>query len=262
MLEELKHKVQTKKQLLSEQTDSLLTSPYINPNDVISSLFGKIHDSLTKNDQTRFFVGLVQATLSGKTRLLLEASLHHPMILISFKKGNTLYWDTLTQSLDEHKISCKNFEQRLFHNHMIILKLRIFLLSYLDFALLYKKYIIEDKKWNSVDRETKLILSALLLNGGSDLVKPFFQQRIEKLREEKLTADSDFKLIKKSINEEISTLLHELELPWFAFDECHVPQSHFQGLLFHSDYESRLNSKQSTVIFKLVLSALTLNFRK
>jgi hypothetical protein len=191
---DLKRVVQEKKKLLAEQTDSLLSSPYIDPDGVVSSFLNKLETSVRLiNSQTRFLVALMQATLSGKTRLLLEASIHHPIILISFKTGNTTYWKCLRESIkNQSKNSCDTFEERRFHHHLIILKLKLFLLSFVDFVLFYKKHIIgQNLKWESIDRELKIILFALLANGGGDLVTPFFQQRIEKLNESSLTLISN-----------------------------------------------------------------------
>jgi hypothetical protein len=188
-------------------------------------------------------VGLVQATLAGKTRLIIEASLRHLIILIPFKRNNKAY-KTLKRSLQEHDVYCETFQERQHHNRLILLKVRLFLLAFLDFAVLYKTQILGNTEWAKVDDTKKLIFSAFLLNGGGELVDKIFQSRLDQLN---LQTNPDLENIKKSIVEELKYSLEELESPWIAFDECHVPESSCVGLLFHSNYHTLLDEKKATV---------------
>jgi hypothetical protein len=113
-------------------------------------------------------------------------------------------------------------------------------MAYLDFALLYQSQC--KLPWLQMDRESKLMLSALLLNGGNEIVDAYFHKRILSLNEDKFTIHSDLDAIRNALDEEAEGILEKLEFPWLAFDECHVPTKHKRGLLFHSDYKHRLDS--------------------
>lgn len=247
--EELQKQVQEKKEIWKNKSEALFHSPYMDSNGTVNAFLSRIRESLMdQNEQRRALVGVIQATLSGKTRLIIEASVHHPIIMISFKKGNLAYWNTLLASVKKNETTCNSFEERQFHNRIIMMKVKLFILSFLDLAFLYKQEIIGNKKWNEVNTETKHLLNSLLLNGGNTLVQTFFKQRLVEFNEDSFNFSADLKAKKNAIDNEINRLLLELELPWIAFDECHVPQCHCSGILFHSDYQTRLSQKVSVVM--------------
>ncbi len=240
---ELRNRFHEKLQrLTSGNTDASLASPYYDRDGVLNTFEQKIKESINVvNDQNRSFVGLVQATLSGKTRLIIEVSTRHPVILITFKNNNIAYRETLLKSLNEHNTKCETFEERRDHNRLIFIKLRLFLLAFLDFACLFKEYIMENKSWNDIDRNYKLAFSALLLNGGGKMVSQCLERRLDNLkRQQQQLKEIDLFLFNKSLEDELTILLERLERPWFAFDECHIPEDACKGLLFHSDYKKKL----------------------
>jgi hypothetical protein len=193
----------------------------------------------------KYMVGIVQATLSGKTRLIIEASLRHPIVLISFKKGNIAYWQTLEPSISYKNKKSQNYKEQQIHNQIILLKVRLFILSHLEFASLYKKEILGNKPWKECEVIEKQVLSALLLNGGNALVNEMLEKHLEDINEDYLVSDESYfeetKLkVKKQLHQQLKDLGDGERSCWIAYDECHVPQHHCQGLLFHSDYIQRL----------------------
>jgi hypothetical protein len=253
----LKQIVEEKRKKFTDTKDSLFTSPYCDPSEVLKEFLDNVNKSIEAvNQQKRYFVGLVQATLSGKTRLLLEASIKHPIVFISFSKGNTAYWTSLLHSISENQTAkCTTFKERQFHNRIIILKVKIFILAYLDFFLLFKNTFIEkNTSWLDVDRDIKVILFALLLNGGNDLVSSSFKLRVSQINDLQLDFDHDG--IKKKINGELQDALQQLGHPWIAFDECHVPQIHCKGIMFHSNYHEKpeVRNMQSGLLTPLVFA--------
>lgn len=226
-------------EIISLLPNDAISSPYFD-NGQLSEFIALVENSIAPlGDQTEYLVSLVQASLSGKTRLIIEASIHHPLILISFKKGNTAY-KSLVASIREQQKECKTFNEREELNYLILLKIRVFLLSFMDFAKLFKIHITQNKSWKDVDKATKVAFSALLLNGGGEMVNLLFKRRLKDLNEN---------LLKKSLREckddvecELKVMLNILESPWIAFDECHVPRIDCGGVLFHSDYTNRIKS--------------------
>ena len=234
---DLKTKVAQKEEKFKTQKDSMFDSKFFGPEKIFEDFVDLIRSSLkSKNNQNRFFVGLVQATMSGKTRLILEASMKHPIVLISFKKGNDTFYSSLLQSLSIHQTEpCSNFEQRQFHNRVIMIKVKLFILAYLEFTSLYQRHIVNSKlNWESVDRMKKIILFALLMNGGNALVSTIFMKHIDDL---KVTKDNVAEL-SKVIDNDFQLITKALGSPWLAFDECHVPQVYCHGFLFHSNYKN------------------------
>jgi hypothetical protein len=76
------------------------------------------------------------------------------------------------------------------------------------------------------------------LNGGSTFIEDLFKLNLSFL--EDAIEESVIPALKKRIDDALAYLVKKLGSPWLAFDECHVPDIHFQGLLFHSDYKKRL----------------------
>ena len=235
LIEELKTKVAEKEEKFTNKIDPMFNSPFCDPNKTLEEFIKLIRGSLqSENEQNRFFVGLVQATLSGKTRLILEASLIHPIVLISFKKGNSTY-SSLLQSLSVDQTAlCSDFAidqlgmiERQFHNRVIMVKVKLFILAFMEFNLLYRKFVIGlHSKWADVDRMKKIILFALLINGGNSIVSRIFEKHIETLS---IRLNENIETISRSIDANLESILQELGSPWLAFDECHVPQVHCIG---------------------------------
>ena len=235
---DLKTKVAQKEEKFKTQKDSMFDSKFFGPEKIFEDFVDLIRSSLkSKNNQNRFFVGLVQATMSGKTRLILEASMKHPIVLISFKKGNDTFYSSLLQSLSIHQTEpCSNFEQRQFHNRIIMIKVKLFILAFFEFTLLFQRHIVgSNSNWESVDRMKKIILFSQLINGGNPLIFKIFKKHIDDLKE---VNKNNVVELSEVIDKDFQTISKELGSPWIAFDECHVPQVHCQGLLFQSNYEN------------------------
>jgi hypothetical protein len=77
---------------------------------------------------------------AGKTRLLLEASKHTPLILIRLDNSNVVYERLLAYVKQEKtKIApTTSFEQWQSHNRRVMLYIRAFFLSYMLYARDYK----------------------------------------------------------------------------------------------------------------------------
>jgi hypothetical protein len=216
--------------------DFLLGCKYINHANALSRLESLVNASLCREgNQSKYLIGIVQATLSGKTKLLIESSMQNLVLIISFKSTNTAFHHALKPSIDHHSLDCTTFTDRQFHNRMIMLKVRYFFMAYLDFALLFKRVICDNKPWREVTEQYKRVFQALLLNGGGYIVEDLYRRRLAKLENVQHDQVAD---LKSAAIIEFGELVKELNYPWFALDECHVPDFFCRGILFHSDYET------------------------
>lgn len=146
--------------------DPLFALPYHQP-DRISNIIDEADGYLKGvNIQTRKFIGLVQASMAGKTRLLIEIGLKRPLILISFKGDNVAF----SRLLQEIPLAyTKTYADTLDRAHRIFLLTRVFYLAYAHF---FNIYFNGDYNHSSV--EQRKIFLALLLNGGLKLVEKLF----------------------------------------------------------------------------------------
>ena len=167
-----------KEEKFKSHKDPIFDSPFFDPKNRLQEFIELVRCSLKSEDkENKFLVSLVQATLSGKTRLILEASMKNPIVLISFKNTNDNY-SLLLQSLSIHQTdSCSNFEQREFHNRVIMIKVKLFILAFFEFTLLFQRHIVgSNSNWESVDRMKKIILFSQLINGGNPLIFKIFKR--------------------------------------------------------------------------------------
>lgn len=119
---EMQKLLEKKRSQLEKGTDPLFCSPFVGKNKVQKLL--QLAQSLleTLNDQARQFIGLVQASLCGKTRLLKELSLKQPLLLLSFKSSNKAYHVSLLQALSKDQLPVGSFDEREKLNRRIILR--------------------------------------------------------------------------------------------------------------------------------------------
>jgi hypothetical protein len=111
---------------------------------------------------------LVQASLSGKTRLLIEIGLERPLILIAFKADN----HTFSRLVQEIATTwTPTFKETLNRARCIFLLTRLFYLSYTYFFR-----ICFEGGYNKSSKNDRKIFMALLLNGGGKLVEYIFSE--------------------------------------------------------------------------------------
>ncbi|KAL6059414.1 hypothetical protein QOT17_014247 [Balamuthia mandrillaris] len=199
-----------KKKLEGEQVP-LLQTEYLG--DAVERLLACFPRDQT-NPQLRSFVALVQATLSGKTRLLLELvykMLDRPIILIRLLATSNAVYNDLIQHLANNAVYDNlSFEQRRDHNRRMMLKIRIFFFCYMRFTE-YFLQAMGRERWGKIDK-----------------------WRVDSLRGDDLKkTKSDLLACHRQLSEKLGT-------PYFVLDECHTPQQYFKGCLFHSDYNDHL----------------------
>lgn len=246
LIESLKVAAGEKKDTLTDPNnrESFFRAPYFGA-DVVDKLHNECRQSTQMiNDQSKFLIGLVQASLSGKTRLILELSLRkHPICLISFKSKNDAF-QALVQKVRQCERRVDTFNERRCQNRYFMLLVRIFYLSYLVFLELYIKEVCNKGDWFDLDDIEKKVVFALVINGGSKLVERCFLDQVEKyeLNVSSLAelTSKDLDKLKTKVKEDYKKQLESLKNPWFALDECHIPTSYLSGVLFHSDYKQRL----------------------
>ncbi|KAL6049917.1 hypothetical protein QOT17_018637 [Balamuthia mandrillaris] len=205
--------------------------------EALEVVLEKIKTCQAAQPQSRFSLGLVQATMMGKTRLILQLSKRTPLILIRLDKTNAAYRSLRRFISDEaQKIKVETqFEDWQLCNRNIFNHIRLFFLSYLIYAKEWKN-TIQDKLFGqdltNIADEIDLF-NASLLNGGQMYVDWVFQREVESI------CEGDPKIISRSILEHHRELSGYLNAPTFAIDECHMLASGYdtRGLLFHSDYE-------------------------
>lgn len=234
--EDMKQRIGYLEEVPCRNNETLFCTPF----------YGMLHDAvrdlceiqLSRSPQERNFIALIQASMSGKTRILLEVSLKKPLLMIAFKQ-NTAYYALVKDVKRNHLLLFDSFEEKLFHNTIILLKIWIFLYSYFIFFQTYLE-IREKQQWNELNINEKKVLNLLLINGGGDLLKNIFINCLSK-RQIPSEYSIDNHALVDSLNEkfcnEYSELSTQLGNPWFAFDECNVPNYDCIGKLFHSDYQ-------------------------
>ncbi|KAL6041057.1 Transposase [Balamuthia mandrillaris] len=192
----------------------------------------------SENPQSRQFIAVVQATLSGKTRLLLELVykiLDVPVIMIRLFMRSNLTYAALVNSISQYnaQVELLPFAERRDHNRRIILKIRIFFYCYMLFTKEFMRLHNRDN-WREVSLEERRIFNGLLLNGGTEMLRKLLLKEFSKRRVD----EPDTNLIQAKL--ELAQALEEIAVglgqPWFVLDECHTPQQYCKGFLFHSDY--------------------------
>ena len=99
-----------------QSTDRGIVSPmvhvdYCDPDETIDKFLSFCRTGIsTEAEQSKYLVAIVQATLSGKTRLLIEASLKdQPIVLISLQSKNLAFYKTLLPALAKYHVPVNNF---------------------------------------------------------------------------------------------------------------------------------------------------------
>jgi hypothetical protein len=145
--------------------------PYLDEYKCLDKILQEAENQVNaEKDQTKSFIALVQASLSGKTRMLIEISLRRPLILISFQTNNKAY-EYLLQIIPHNYEA--TFERVLHRNRLIFVYTRLFYLSYLHFFQLYF-----NGDWMHSTEIDKKAFAALLINGGGTVVKDAFIELI------------------------------------------------------------------------------------
>jgi len=224
-----------------QNRDRDLFSKWYFGSDGVERLIKTIAECRKATAQSRTFVGLVQATMVGKTRLILEASKRTPIIMIRLDHTNVAYARLLSLvEQEQNKVTrATSFDDWRTCNRRIMLLVRIFFFAYMKYAFLYKEYVAEhcgvDHLFSSNEQELLAIcdeislFNASLLNGGQNYVEQLFR--------EEAAARMDVNDASTTIKKDHQEIASALNGPTFAVDECHVPFNCATGQLFHSDYE-------------------------
>ncbi|KAL6060049.1 hypothetical protein QOT17_013793 [Balamuthia mandrillaris] len=132
----LPERVNALKKKLEGEHVPLLQTEYLG--DAVERLLACFPRDQT-SPQPRSFVALVQATLSGKTRLVLELVYnmpHTPVILIRLLATSNATYNALLQHLANNAVYDDNlpFEERRDHCRRIMFKIRVFFFCYMRFT--------------------------------------------------------------------------------------------------------------------------------
>lgn len=232
-------------------------APYFDPSNRLEELIKLIQQYEERDKaQERKMIGLLQATRSGKTRMLKELSLKRFVILISFEsKGK----EFLQKHFQKFGSKTNTFDEQRIENRELMLMIRIFLMSYVVYAFIFFE-LCGVSEWIKLTDEQKNCFTALLSNGGTDLVfEIFFLLQDYFLQKRQFNTNrNDDNDRQKKIEEEL-TILDETKVkvekimkiflkylkPIFAIDECHVALKVCRGVLFHSDFQIYLNERYS-----------------
>lgn len=109
--------------------------------------------------------------------MMIEISLSNPLILISFKRGN-LAWKRLQNLIYQQSfVVISNFNTILSRSRRIFISVWLFYISYLRF---WKFYFYEiHNSWNETNSHQRKVFSAMLLNGGGDIIDLLFNKYTE-----------------------------------------------------------------------------------
>ncbi len=200
--------------------------------------------SINTQTQSRFFIAVVQATMTGKTRLLMQLirTNKKPVIMMRLLTRHNHAFRVLTKSIednnaDRYTIRKLDYDGRRDHNRRIFLKIRLFFFCYMKFLELFLA-ALGKQSWDELDLEDRDVLNGLLLNGGADLLADLFTVELKEMDADRKRGN-DLKQAKELLCKRHQQLAEKLGNPWFVLDECHTPQFYCKGILFHSDYKDK-----------------------
>jgi len=110
-----------------------------------------------------------------------------------------------------------SYDERRTHNRRIMLKVRIFFHCYTLFTKMFLD--VRQKSWK-------------------DLLRDLLRREIEKRKVDSVLGE-ELVETKTNLEKEHASLVEKMNAPWYVLDECHTPQSHCKGFLFHSDYHEQ-----------------------
>lgn len=156
---------------------ALLSQPYIESNSNILEQFEKFYAQFpNSNDQQRKLAAIVQSTLAGKTKLLIELSFRHPLIIIRLTNGNKAY-DRLLNHVSMFELNRKgesDFDTWLDNNRRIFMCVRLLFLAYLQYAKFFLDRMgIKDMNQLLDDKEKVRLFDYTLLNGATQIIAMF-----------------------------------------------------------------------------------------
>ncbi len=201
----------------------------------------RLDQTINTQTQERFFIAVVQATMTGKTRLLLELirTSSKPVIMMRLLTKHNFAYKDLLQSIEDNnaKKDLLPYEERRDHNKRILLKIRLFFYGYMVFL---KEFLLALNKnsWKDLSQTEIDVFNGMLLNGGTTVLRDIFARLLELTAIDR-TAGQGLRSAKTHLAEKHQQLAEELGTPWFVLDECHTPQFYCQGFLFHSDYKGK-----------------------
>ena len=244
------------------KSESLQFGYYRDPNNTVGAFIDFVDGYCLKSlDQPRSFVGLVQVTQSGKTRLLVETAMKRPLVLIHFRKTNSVFYTKFLSTIAEQSIhSGLTYHAILYNNKITLMKTRLFILSYLEFTRVFKIELCKNIDWDKINRDIKYYFMQLL-NGGdhSGIVAAIFEYYLNELNLNLNYKDTlnflnhepdqskivpifeSLRQINTTIKDRLKEALKDLNFPFIALDEFHVLLSHWKGALFHGDYKSQVH---------------------
>jgi hypothetical protein len=98
-----------------------------------------------------------------------------------------------------------------------------------------KGWLVRKQAWLVTEAH---LLNASLLNGGQFYVDALFRCEVEKIQNcDDGDNDDNLEEARMGTVNRHDKLAQELHQPTLAIDECHMPLSEANGMLFHSDYE-------------------------
>ncbi len=222
----------TKQQLVNSKTDPFFSTHYFDDQNIVQQFLHCCHQSKT-------CIEIIQATLSGKTRLIIESSYRYPILMISLKKTNTCYHKLVASF--RNVIPPTNFTEALVRNRLIIVKTRLFFLSYMQYMKQFVE-MLHKTKWEELEEMDKKVFHALLLNTiGNDMVYELYEQNIThfEVTVDRVASESVYNEMNHSIYSTHKQLFTTLGMVYFALDEFHMPWRELKGVLFHSDYKQQ-----------------------
>jgi hypothetical protein len=123
------------------------------------------------------FIGFVQASMAGKTRMLIEISLSRPLILIPFKDENLAFTTLRGLVKGQAGIPVFNYKSMLSRARTIFLYVRLFYLAYLRFWKYY--FYTIHSSWSYTTLHQRKIFAALMLNGGGEVMSILFKHYVD-----------------------------------------------------------------------------------
>jgi len=178
LLASLRRKVEETFQKLrcGELKDGLFSYRYFGE-EIVEKLERTCEGCIALNPQSRKLLAIVQATMTGKTRVIIELSMRsdRPIILMRLLTKDNPAFAYLINDIESKnaKKDVLSYDERRTHNRRIMLKVRIFFHCYTLFTKMFLD--VRQKSWKDLEREERITYNALLLNGGTGTASCVYQ---------------------------------------------------------------------------------------